>query len=317
MYNKNLYLKFLGNPYRTMLQSGQKSSSEMRRLKSGITRLNNRTKKPGDWIQSKYQFKDKIQNYVTVPKTYFYGNDITKITESLTKLNEFVLKPNHLSRGIGIRVLKRQGNDYLDRNGDVLTLQDLLDECKVMIHLKRYKGVQGIIIEEIITTHPTLNPNGYADIRMIYYRNRFLFCVGRFGNKKSSGYGNTNRGSNYGSYIGGIHVNDGKFITSGEVPSKIPFFNEMVLEGQKVTRMFGFAFMSVDMTVDVNGRIIIVESEQLPQIQYYLSPTGVRWLREIMDKDFKIAPRQNNRSHLLSAYFPVKVPVSRNPGDTR
>jgi len=273
-------------------------------------KLNSKTRKTGDWIQSKYQFRCKIQKIVDVPKTYFYGTDLIKIRRNLTKHNEFVMKPNHLSRGIGIRVLKRDGDFWIDINGEKLTLKDLVDECAVMMRVKRYKGVKAILIEEKINTHPKLNPNGFADMRFIYYYDRFLWCTGRFGNKSSKGYGNTNRGATFGSYIAGKHVSDSRFITSGKVPKEIPFFDEMVLTGQKVSKLFGYVFMSVDMTVDCQGKIKVIESEQMPQIQYYLTDFGVDWINKIIGKNKKIDPNPikiKKSTKGLSSYFPIKV----------
>ena len=304
-YDKKKHLDFLRRPYK--YTKGRKGSKKLSRLRSKLNTLNKGTRKTGDYIQSKYQFRLKASKVAKVPKVYYYGTDLQKIRNVIMTLDEFVLKPNHLSRGIGIRILKRDGNKFIDPNGDVLTAKDIVDECAMIIRLKRYFGMKAVLIEENITTHPKLNPNGFADIRMFYFKNRFLFCIARMGHKHSNTYGNTNRGASWGAVLNGKFVRDDRFIQSGNIQGSLAFFDQMALTGQKVTSTFGIIFQTIDMTVNTKGEVLVLESEQMPQIQYYLTNKGVDWLDKMTGTPLRIEGSRLKDRRGLSKYFPGKV----------
>lgn len=278
----------------------------MRRLRRTICRINRRSGGRGDVIQSKYQYRKKIQVIVNVPKTYYYGANLVDIRNAILKLDKFVMKPNHLSRGIGIRVLEKVGSKYHDLNGDILTVDDLIDECAILIKLKRYKGIKAIILEEKIGSHASFKSYcsgpGMSDIRCIYYRNRFMFGVARFPTKSSGGYGNIIRGAAFGFFLsGGRFINSGYFQISTIKKGILPNFKNLNSAGIAVSQLFSCDFISVDMTVGVDGKVYVIESERLPQIEYYLTDKGVRWMLKSLRQRRKI-PR-HIKSYVQNAMF--------------
>jgi len=112
-----------------------------------------------------------------------------------------------------------------------------------------------------------------------------LFVVARLSTESSSGYANTNRGSAFGSYIGGKLIKDGRFVIKGNLPDVLPFYDRMVMNGQAVCKTYGYCFLSVDMTIGMDGKVVAMEIEQLPQIQYYLKPRGVKWMTKEIGAD--------------------------------
>lgn len=283
MYHKSATLKRLKKPYKGSIKIPQ--SRELILLKAAISTVNRNTRKAGDFVQSKYQAREKFKHLVQTPKIYYYGSDMDRISKTIMTLKKFVMKPNNLSRGLGIRILTRDGELFTDDSGEVLTLQDVVDECKILSVAKRYKGRQGILIEEFIQSHPKLGAYGYADIRCIYFKDHILFVVARLSTESSSGYANTNRGSAFGSYIGGKLVKDGRFVIKGDLPDVLSFYDRMALAGQSVCKTYGYCFLSVDMTVGLDGKVVVMEVEQLPQIQYYLKQPGVKWMTKEIGAD--------------------------------
>lgn len=311
VYNKQAHLKYLKSPYK---QTGRKKRTRaLRRVRGRISAINAATRRKGDFIQSKYQYRQKIQMAVRTPKVYYYGGNLKAIRDTLLTLDEFVMKPNHLSRGIGIRVLTRDGETFYDTNGDVLTVDDLMDEIRILLALRRYKGARALLLEERIKSHKSFGSNGMADVRFIFFRKTPLFCIPRISNAESGGYGNTARGAKWGAVIGGVYVNDKRFLSTTIKTGKLPFYSKMVAAGKKVTSLFGMAFMSVDMTVNEAGEVVVLESEALPQIEYYLTDKGARWLmRRLGTRGIKMrTTKRLKRRGSLSKYFKGRVRVAK------
>ena len=288
-YDKQKYLQYLQDPYKT--EQSRNIPPELRLLKFKILKLNARTRNANDYIQSKHHFKQKVKNFVTVPKTYYIGNDLEAIRRHLLTLDEFVLKPNHLSQGIGVRLLNRIGNVFNDINGDVLTIDDIIDECRILLGVQRFQGDREIMIEERIRSHPDLIGlrDGIADIRMIYYRKNFLMCIARFPSDKSNGYGNVSRGADLGYVFNdGYFVDDIRFKNATIHHGKLPHFDNLANTGRKVATLFGIAFQSIDMTIIETGEVIVIESEALAQLEYNLAPQGIDWLNSVMARDLDV-----------------------------
>jgi len=312
VYNKEQKLKFLKKPYN--LLAVRPKSPGMKILKSNIMRMNSSSMHRGDYIQSKYQFQQKIKDVVKTPEVYYYGEDIGMLKKRMLNLTEFVMKPNHLSRGIGVRVLKRDGDKFVDINGDVLTINDLVDECFIILKLKRYKGIKAMLLQERIMSHSNFHTynGGMADIRMIYFDKEFLFCIARIPSENSKGYGNIIRGAGWGVVLNGSYVCDNRFQPTTITCGTLPYFSEMVEAGKKVVQLFGYKFQAVDMTVDQNGVPVVIESESMPQIEYYLTEQGMYWLTsELRTGISKYAHKIKTTGFIpktarLSAYFPKK-----------
>ncbi len=283
MYNKEERLRFLRNPYELGPRKAQ--SLEMQALIANLKRLNFLTMGIADGTHSKIFFKKKIGRVVRTPKTFYCGRDLKAIRKEIFRHTSFVLKPNHLSRGIGVRALERKGTGFVDINGDVLSADSLVDECKVILQLKS-KGHKGFLIEERIRSHPVFSTTGMADIRVIYYRKDLLFAVARMPSIKSQGYGNIIRGADWGIVLeGGEYTQDDRFQKGTLLNGRLPCFDLFVAAGKKVTELFGIVFQAVDMTVNEDGEVVVMESEEMPQIEYYLTPRGVDWISSIITDD--------------------------------
>lgn len=273
-------------------------SSDMRRLKSNVLRINRLYKRPDDYTQCKYYIKEKIKKYVKVPETYYYGDNIELLRKEIMKRDELVIKPNHLSQGIGISVLtKRDDGKYQDINNDILTIEDIIDECKIILNIKRLNAKRKIIVEERIKSHPFLGTNDgtIADIRMIFYDKNFLWGNMRVPSSSSGGYSNLSRGADV-SYISQngdfVDSNDERFQKRLYRKGKMPFFKDLVDAGKKVSDLYGLKFQTVDMTVNDKGEVLVIECEELPQIETSLTSKGVVWLNSIIGKDLQISKRK-------------------------
>lgn len=264
----------------------------MKRLRNTILSLNRKSRRLHDVIQNKYVFKEKVKNIVNVPETYFieYSPNIKEKLLSVP-VDTFVLKPNHLSRGIGIRTLTKVGDEYRDINGDVLRMDDILAEAKACYEQQRLniQMIKGIMAEQKITSHPDMrwySQDGIADIRMIYVRKKFVMGLARFPTQESGSYGNIARGAKWGIFnsLGRIE-HDTRFKSKQiENNKKIPFFVEMRDASQKVINDYGYIVQAVDMTVDEDGKVYVIESERTPQFELYLTKEGIEWMWGIVEE---------------------------------
>jgi hypothetical protein len=283
VYNKKEYI---GRILKSYKEKSVKHTPQSVELKHYIRALNRAHTRKGDFVQSKIGFKEKVEKFVNVPETILYTKNLDDIDECVRRLSEFVFKPNHLSRGIGIRVLNRVGNRLVDMNGDRLAINDLIDEASALMKVRRgKKNIRGILFEKRIfpnesTKHPEYDGDGITDVRIMYLYDKFLFSVVRFPSTESNGYGNIIRGAKWGAIMdtSGEFVVDTRIQRTDVVDGFFPFFDELVTTGKMVTKMYELPFQSVDMTVDESGNIIVIETERLPQIEYYLTQEGIKWM---------------------------------------
>lgn len=291
-YDKAKHLSAIREAYKKEQSPGFENGMPLqaRLLKTNLLKLVRIYANANDFVQNKYHFKNKIKDIVRVPTAYYYGSDLDKIKKTLLALDEFVIKPNHLSQGLGIRVLKRDGSAFFDINGEILSLDDILDECEVILTINRLKAERKIIVEERIRSHPSFDCLGdfLVDVRFNFYRNRFLWGTVRIPNRKSGGYSNVSKGaeicfvSENGHYM---DANDYRFKKHGNRSGRLPFFSEMVQAGIKVTNEFGLLYQTVDMTVNEEEEVVVIESELLSQMEKTLTPAGIAWMNAIIEKD--------------------------------
>ncbi len=272
-------IEFLKHPY-----SNKRAIRKIERIKNKLRIINKKFARPGDYIQSKMGFKNKVGEFVKVPDTYIFSLTANGL-EAMKGLDEFVFKPNHLSRGIGIRVLERDNGNFVDICGAKLTYDELVKEAEAILKIKRSpKAIRGILVEERIRSHPDFgyNGDGMVDVRMVYVNKEFSFGVCRVPSGGSRGYGNTGRGAKWGVFMdnGAFVGKDDRFLNGGLDWGSLPFFNEMDKEGGKVVGLYNFPLQTVDMTVNRDGEVVVIESERLPQIEVYLTHNGGKWLNE-------------------------------------
>jgi len=288
VYNRNKAIENIAKGYK----KSSHMTKSMRKLRDTIMRMNRRSRKQSDVIQDKYKFKLKIQKFANVPETYAveYSADVVSLLDRV-KADTFVLKPIHLSRGIGIRTLTRNGNVFKDINGDELTITDLSVEAGAIYkqHRLNLTSINGVMAEEKLISHPDLqwySDVGIADLRFMYFKNEFIMGMGRFPTKESGGYSNIARGATWGMFSSlGKFTHDPRYkSTQIENNKRLPFFIEMRNVGKKVVEQFGYLFQAVDMTVTPNGEVYVIESERTPQLEKYLTSEGIQWAWSIVEE---------------------------------
>jgi hypothetical protein len=285
-YDKNKTLEFLKNPYQKI---GGFRSPVRRKVASflhGLTR-DNLNRHVSDLVWSKTCFKAFLTKAIRMPESFFFADELEplKVYLEIGAPTTFVWKPNHLSQGVGVRVLMREGKLFKDISGEELTVQDLLDEAALLMELRKGPCASnaGILIEERIFPHEAFAP--FIEVEGAIADVRFLFLVGdlkctyaRFPTRESNGYGNYSRGAVFGATLDdGVFCNDSRFSLQSDIEGRLPFFEEMRAVGREVVRRCQLPWQAVDMTVNAKGQVVVIESESFPQI-ICLSDEGVQWI---------------------------------------
>lgn len=234
---------------------------------------------------NKEQFKGRLRrNGIKTPETYLFierAEDAPKVIERIKELGlqEFVIKPNHLSQGRGIVVLKKRSKrGYEEPDGTLWYLTDIEDKVASLLDTTPSVN-KGLLLEERIHTHPDLNrwnpyPETIIDIRTYCLWSVVQFGKMRIPSKASRGLANTGR-QGIAMHISdeGV-VGDVGFMTNtvdkhpemginlkGE---KVPFWDKIELTAIRVSKCFHLKFHSADLTIDENGDCVVCEGEAIP-----------------------------------------------------
>lgn len=199
-----------------------------------------------------------LPGYSTLPDNFLDGMP-----------EKFVIKPHDGAQGRDIFILTRVNGELLEPDGKVHTKEEITEH---IMNLMRYK--KDVIIEKKIEPHPELaklSPYGtMPDFRFYFAGNKPLFGLMRTPTKKSRGYGNVFRGAMLlvANADGVIHksrlwmggdemVNpDTGFDFEG---TKVPMWEEMLLQVRKVPPLFNSRLVCVDGVLDVNGVFVVPE----------------------------------------------------------
>jgi hypothetical protein len=285
-YDKEKALKFLENPYPQIVGYGTPRRAAVASFLEALTRENRRM---SGLVWDKHAFKAVAALEGKVPRTILLTADSEELAVCLATIDRgfaFVVKPNHLSQGVGVRSLEGLGaGRFADISGEELSIEDLVDEAEACRRLRRGPcgNPPATMVEERVVSHEAFAPwmeveGAMADVRMLYLFGRFKCCYARFPTRESRGYGNYSRGATFGGTFGdGVFVGDPRFSLNMICDGELPFFREMRERGSRVVTRCQLPWQAVDMTVDREGEVVVVESETLPQL-ICLSEEGIEWL---------------------------------------
>jgi hypothetical protein len=255
-----------------------------------------------DFLSERYLFNDKmkfkelVSGIVKTPKTYAFITDLKdydSFWQAQEGLSEFVFKPNHLSRGRFIYVLQKEHGRLVEHDGAAMRPMYFEDIAKQVLLCPAITSRHGVIMEEVIHSHPKIrelwgDDRGIGDMRLFMLYDKILFGKLRMPSKKSRYYANVSRGAPV------VHVNNKGIIEYNnvsynnlrahpDIPDRslvgldLPFWNQFEEAGIAVAKMFKVPFHSVDLTVNESGTAIVLESEFLPDLSY-ITPQGARFI---------------------------------------
>jgi hypothetical protein len=219
------------------------------------------------------------------PKTYGFLNEIgdfAQFWKSQEKLREFVFKPNCLSCGLHVHVIKKKGNQFIEADGSTRDGNYYYDEAYDILKNHHHQGV-GVIIEELVHTHRKIRElygsvKGIADIRLFIFKDRVTLGWMRTPCKASGYLSNWSKGGVcYFIGMDGV-IMDGTDLMvnyrrvhpdSGKDPTgyQVPFWNEMVKTAEEAALIFRERFHTLDMTVNEKGKAVIIEGELTPDMK--------------------------------------------------
>ena len=240
----------------------------------------------GEVFYDKMGFKEiMLKARIHAPKTYSYiknSNDFPHFWDSIKDVTEFVYKPNHLSQGRHIHVIKVINGEYIEMDGTIRT-KEFFEKLSIEI-LSGHHIYKGLILEERIRSHPQLQEwygnEGIADLRAYVLGDRYLFGKLRLPSKLSHGFANTARsatacyvdengiiqdGSPFMDNVSAIHPDTKKNLTGIQIPHWNKFFGTIV----QVSKLFKIPFHSVDLTVNQDGIPTVIESEKIPYLTHF------------------------------------------------
>jgi len=285
-YDKDKALEFLKDPYPRIAGFGTARRAQVAAYLEGLTRIN---REASGLVWDKHAFKAMAALEGRVPRTILLTADPEELAMCLASVDagySLVVKPNHLSQGVGVRSLVARGDGrFADISGETLSIQDLVDEAEACRRLRRgpCRSAPATLVEECIVSHEAFDPwmeveEAMADVRMLYLFGKFKCCYARFPTRASRGYGNYSRGATFGGTFGdGVFVGDPRFSLNMICDGELPFFREMRERGSRVVTRCQLPWQAVDMTVDQDGEVVVVESETMPQL-ICLSEEGIEWL---------------------------------------
>lgn len=256
-------------------------------------------------FDDKIRFKEFVSNEVKTPKTHAFITDIrdyTSFWKAQEGLSEFVFKPNHLSRGRFIYVLHKEREWLQEHDGTRIRSENFKEISRQVLLSSSSTARPGVIIEEVIHSHPDLRAlwgadQGIGDMRLFLIHDKILFGKFRMPSKQSRYYANVSRGAPC------VHVTNKGIIEESnfsintanayhpDIPDKnlsgtpIPFWKEFERAGLAIARLFKVPFHSVDLTVDETGTAVVLESEFTPMLSY-ITPAGMGFiLKHLQEQD--------------------------------
>ena len=152
---------------------------------------------------------------IPTPETYMLVSErrqLGKVSQMLSKMDKFVIKPNRAYGGEGIIVVRNRKGDKYDTNLGELKLADLVNRMQqIMDGQYSNRVTDTAIIEELIVMDPFFEKicyGGVPDIRVIVFKGFPLMSMTRLTTKQSGGEANLHKGA-----VGvGLDISSGKSI---------------------------------------------------------------------------------------------------------
>lgn len=253
---------------------------------------------------NKIAFKTRLQSYgVRTPLTFSYITDdrlFDKLWAAQVPLSNFVLKPNHLGNGKGVYVITKKDGQYLEIDGTPIPdPYNYFKQISKTILLHSNHKYKGLILEEKIDTHPKIKAiygmdRGIADIRLFMMFDKYAFGRFRTPTKDSRYYANFGRGGAVFYIDENGRIADGRSIFRNHsvehpdthknlVGAKVPFWKEIIEEAVKASKLFKIPYHTIDLTVNTDGKPVIIEGESMPGLKD-LTPYGTKYMLDTIDK---------------------------------
>lgn len=226
------------------------------------------------------------RNGVPLPDTYTIIErawEIDEKLESVSGINEMVVKPSNGSGGSGILILSRNETGNWQTPGkrkyDTGTLK--MHIAAILYGAYANEKADKCIIEQKIEAHPVLGeiyPDGMADVRIILHNHQPLMAMLRVPTDLSSGKANLHQGA-----IGvGIEMDDGR-LKQGyyrnrfveEHPNsgiafngiQLPFWEEMIRISVQSAQLVPLKYLGVDIIIDKHRGPLVIEINARPGLQ--------------------------------------------------
>lgn len=226
------------------------------------------------------------------PRTYHVVDgpgSLAQWQEKLADAPNFVIKPNRGFGGQGIILVKRIDGGFISSGepiGDdditfhllqicngAFSLDNLADTAFFEVTVVNHEGLSGLIAGGI---------SGVADVRLIYQKDRAVMAMLRLPTRESGGKANLHQGG-----LGlGIDLNTGLTLDGCQrnrvidihpetnrplrgVP--VPFFQEMLDYGAKVSSVVGLGYIGVDFVCDQTLGPLILEVNARPGLNIQIA----------------------------------------------
>lgn len=244
--------------------------------------------------------------------------------DSLTE-NNFVIKPNHGSKGQGILIVKKNKNNTFNISGETWTEDDIRLHMTDMLGgaFSLYGNHDRVVIEELMTPGRDFAKycrHGLADIRMIVYNYVPITAMVRMPTELSGGKANLAQG-----WIGlGLNIATGRITSyyqykknyTETFPSpyehlkwaKIPYWDDILLYSSQIQFHTGLGYLALDWVItknwpkllEINARAgleiqnvnLVPLSKRLEQVNSLKVKTPEKWVeiaKTIFNTDISVS----------------------------
>lgn len=204
-----------------------------------------------------------------------------KLLEKMPK--EFVIKPNCGSGGVGIMVLKKEKDLFVDPSGQKHSLTEIKKHVRKILdgEFSGYTHADSAIIEErlapsrkIIFKHSV----GLPDIRVFCVNFKPVMAMMRYSIKKTKGRANLSLGAiglaieiETGK-ISNVHVKKGALkMTTKDLGIPFDFvfpkWKEILSISIKASKISGLVICGIDVILDANDQVLVLEINGRPGIE--------------------------------------------------